>query len=104
MQKIEEGDKIWVGEEEGCQKGGQNPKGEMFEMDVISFKELEKLASTPENNRPKNWKSLVIRYLNNKFAFMNEMNKKERDTDYLEKQFVQSVRTARKMGIVWTQK
>jgi hypothetical protein len=66
-------------------------------LEVISLKGLEKLVES----KPKNWKAIVVRYLDHKKKYIKKMEESGRDTFYLEMQFVQAIRLAKRFGVVY---
>lgn len=71
----------------------------MAESECISLIGLRKLGGMKESERPKNWKILVINYLENKENFINSHS--ERNQDHNIDTFTEAVELARKMGILW---
>lgn len=67
--------------------------------ECISLVGLRKLSVMKETERPKNWKVLVLNYLENKENFINSHS--ERNQDHNIDVFTESVELARKMGILW---
>jgi hypothetical protein len=70
-------------------------------MELISLDGLKKLSKMPESERPSNWKPMIVHYLNHKKKFIKEMEEKGRDTYYLEMQFVEALRLAKSLSVVY---
>lgn len=70
--------------------------------EVISLSGLKKIGLMYE--KPKYYKALVLKYLNDKAKHIQKMNEIGRDTEALEFQFLEALRIAKKLEIVWTGK